>query len=171
MELWQWALVGLGVVIVLVVIGLTVWWKRRRPTEQDEEANQDDVDDVVADLEAAAAAFGNLPPMGLELPDPEVEITPDWARGVAEAAEHVAERQRAAIAGRTNRRRALRAVQQIRRGAERVRTIEEAASDEARQINEVGAEIGIDPLEIRSEEEEDAAIRRLRRANDAADAI
>jgi 2-hydroxychromene-2-carboxylate isomerase len=49
--------------------------------------------------------------------------------------------------------------------------MEEAAVDEAHEINAVAEELGLDPLEVRSEEEENAALRRLRRANDAADAI
>lgn len=167
MLIWWW----LPSLVALILLGIGVWWffwGRHRPVGQKEEEQEDQ---VVAALEAAAAAFGNLPPMGLELPDPEVGITPDWARNVAEAAEHVAKRQRAAIAGRANRRRALRAVEQIRRGVERVRSMEEDAVDETHGINAVTQELGLDLLEVRSEEEENAAVRRLRRANDAAETV
>lgn len=145
------------------------WFRWKRPARDRVPEDQDG--GVAAALEAAAAAFGNLPPMGLDLPDPEVGITPDWARNVAKAAEHVAERQRAAIAARSKRRRALRVVQQIRSGTERIRAMEEASVDEAHEINTVAQELGLDLLEIRSEEEVNADFRRLRRANDGAEAI
>ncbi|MBI2123696.1 MAG: hypothetical protein HYU04_00365 [Candidatus Wildermuthbacteria bacterium] len=144
---------------VLVLFGLGLWWFSFRRVG------------VVANLEKAAAAFGKLSPMGLELPDPGVKITPEWARGVAEAAERIAEQQRVAIAERAKRRRALQAVQQIRRGVEQVRSIAAASVDEVHEINEVGAEAGVGPLEIPLEEAVNAAVRRLRQVNDAADAI
>lgn len=167
METWE-ILVVAGVVIVLaltvgVIFGVLPRLRRgERRVAAPRRA-------VLAELEDAAARFGRTSGADLELPDPEAAVPAQWAQQINRTAQYVADRQQQAVEQRTERRAALRALRQIQRGVEKHREIEERAADEAREINSITREIGMDPLEITSEAEEEAAFRRLQRANEAAE--
>lgn len=147
MELWQWVLIGLGVVIVLLVIGLVVWRIRRRRQGQNRPVVRTPEQDRLLRVRRIRDRFGGIGGGGLGIHIPYPEVDPrdlrlaDWetsARQMA-AAEQLAEvnaqvGEELARAARDMKRSQDRAENAFRREADRVREAFQTLGLEAPEI-------------------------------------